>query len=81
MALYVGSARIQGLQDDQSSVLRFTFNFFVLCGICKGVLWTDVLIHPGVETAEGVYKAYKLLTDLGDNVYSAARTLTEKDLR
>jgi hypothetical protein len=74
MALYVGSARIQGLQDDQSPVLRFNFNFFVLCGICKGVLWTDVLMHPGVETAEGVYNAYKLSADLGDNVRSAARS-------
>jgi hypothetical protein len=81
MALHVGSARIQGLQDDQSSVLRFNFDFFVLCGIYKGVLWTDVLIHPGVETVEGVYNAYKLSTDLGGNVRSAARTSTEKELR
>jgi hypothetical protein len=81
MALHVGSAKIQGFQDDESSDPRFTFNFFVLCGIYKGVLWTDVLIQPGVETANGVYNAYKSSTDLGGKARSAARNSTEIELR
>jgi hypothetical protein len=81
MALHVGSASIHGLQDDNSSDLRFTYNFFVLCGIYKGVLWTDVLIHPGVETANSVYNAYKSSTELGDKVRLAARNSTEIELR
>lgn len=40
-----------------------------------------MLIHPGVETASGVYHAYKASTDLGDKARSAARNSTEIELR